>query len=116
MEEWKFFAPRRAKLMVFIVFLLVFVVRWSENINTLEMDCHGNQCTVSGELKRHVGFPFQTYKIVVNTDTHYNYFYDFNFFANFGFWYLAACFTDWVLNATGIKDAVRRKLIAMLKG
>lgn len=97
MDSVEFLFPRGRKLLLFLLLLIVFVVRWSDNVNTLNYQCDGQKCAYEGELLRHVGFPFNTYKVYVNQESHYNYFYDFNFVVDLGVWYLAACVLDFLL-------------------
>src|SRR3989338_4108465 len=115
MDEVEFLYPRSRKLLFYVALIIVFLIRWSDNVNTLEYQCVTSEsgaetnCRYTGELRRHVGFPLETYKILVRGETRYNYFYDFNFAANLGLWYLVACILDHVFSLATAKKAKKTR-------
>ena len=114
MDEVEFFYPTGGKLFIYLLLILVFLVRWSDNVNTLDYQCAGGQCQYTGELLRHVGAPFETYKVYVSGDKHYNYFYDFNFAVDLGVWYLVACVLAFIVNHAAPAKNLEKKIARRL--
>jgi len=110
MDYVDFLFPHRNKLFIFLVLVIVFLIRWNYNVDTLDYQCVDGNCAFNGELERRVGFPFDTDRVYVNGTNHFNYFYDFNLAVDLGFWYLIACLLDF-LRSTVKAQRVRKEII-----
>ena len=124
MDSVDFFYPTTNKLLIYLLLVVIFLVRWSDNVNELDYQCLQvkdmdtgevmEKCSYTGELKRHVGFPLETYKVYVSKEVHYNYFYDFNFAADLGIWYVVACLLNFLLGTVGARK-VEEKIVHKIR-